>query len=213
MSDGVPPIKVPIMTKNVAFRLLALGKCLIYIRQMRLILAFFLGFFGFFAFSAQHGAVATVDPLATDAAVRVMKRGGNAIDAAVAAGLTLGVVNGYNSGIGGGCFIVARLADGRVITINGRETAPAKAHRDMYLRDGKPDTRLSQLGPLASGVPGALAAYARLAKAHGKLPLRVHLETAATVAEKGLRFRRRTPAAFGRRRRGLASFPRAGRCC
>ena len=48
MSDGVPPIKVPIMTKNVAFRLLALGKCLIYIRQMRLILAFFLGFFGFF---------------------------------------------------------------------------------------------------------------------------------------------------------------------
>ena len=131
---------------------------------MRPVLACFLCFFGFFPIFAQHGAVATVDPLATDAAVRVMKKGGNAIDAAVAAGLTLGVVNGYNSGIGGGCFIVARLADGRVITINGRETAPAKAHRDMYLRDGKPNTGLSQLGPLASGVPGALAAYARLAK-------------------------------------------------
>jgi len=151
-----------------------------------------------------------VDPLATDAAVRVMKKGGNAIDAAVAAGLTLGVVNGYNSGIGGGCFIVARLSNGRVITINGRETAPAKAHRDMYLRDGKPDTGLSQLGPLASGVPGALAAYAQLAKAHGKLPLRVHLETAATVAEKGFAI----PAAYAGRIRatakGLAKFPASG---
>ena len=136
-----------------------------------------------------------------------MKKGGNAIDAAVAAGLTLGVVNGYNSGIGGGCFIVARLADGQVITINGRETAPAKAHRDMYLRAGKADTRLSQHGPLASGVPGALAAYARLAKAHGKLPLRFHLETAATVAEEGFAI----PAAYaGRIRataRGLKRFP------
>ena len=120
---------------------------------MRRVLALFMCFSGFSAISANHGAVATVDPLATDAAVRVMKKGGNAIDAAVAAGLTLGVVNGYNSGIGGGCFIVARLADGRVITINGRETAPAKAHRDMYLRAGKADTRLSQHGPLASAVP------------------------------------------------------------
>ena len=52
--------------------------------------------------AAQHGAVATVDPIATDAAIASMKKGGNAIDGAVAAGLTLGVVNGYNSGIGGG---------------------------------------------------------------------------------------------------------------
>ena len=180
---------------------------------MRLLLLFFLYFLGFPAHSDQisgHGAVATVDPLATDAAVRVMKRGGNAIDAAVAAGLTLGVVNGYNSGIGGGCFIVARLADGRVITINGRETAPAKAHRDLYLREGKADTQLSQLGALASGVPGALAAYARLAEAHGKLPMRVHLETAATVAEEGFAI----PAAYAGRIRatakGLAKFPASG---
>jgi gamma-glutamyltranspeptidase/glutathione hydrolase len=189
------------------FRLLALQNSFTYIRQMRRILTFFVCFFGFIALSSEHGAVATVDPLATDAAIHVMKKGGNAIDAAVAAGLTLGVVNGYNSGIGGGCFIVARLADGRVITINGRETAPAKAHRDMYLRNGKPDTGLSQIGPLASGVPGALAAYAQLAKAHGKLPLRVHLETAATVAEKGFAI----PAAYAGRIRatakGLAKFP------
>ncbi|MDG2213020.1 MAG: gamma-glutamyltransferase, partial [Verrucomicrobiota bacterium] len=87
--------------------------------------------------SAPGGAVATVDPIATDAAIHALKNGGNAFDAAVAAGLTLGVVNGYNSGIGGGCFVVARLANGKVMALNGREQAPAKAHRDMYLRNGK----------------------------------------------------------------------------
>ena len=88
---------------------------------------------------ALGGAIATVDPIATDAAVQALKDGGNAIDAAVAAGLTLGVVNGYNSGIGGGCFVVCRLADGTVFTINGREKAPDRAHRDLYLRNGEAD--------------------------------------------------------------------------
>ena len=73
----------------------------------------------------ERGIVATVHPLATDAAVETFKKGGNAIDAAVAAALTLGVVDGQNSGIGGGCFILIRLADGRFIAIDGRETAPA----------------------------------------------------------------------------------------
>src|SRR6185436_7738532 len=59
-----------------------------------------------------HGMVATVHPLATDAAVQAMKDGGNAIDAAVAVALTLGVVDGHNSGLGGGCFMVVRLANG-----------------------------------------------------------------------------------------------------
>ena len=116
--------------------------------------------------SAPGGAVATVDPIATDAAIHVLKNGGNAFDAAVAVGLTLGVVNGYNSGIGGGCFVVVRLANGKVITLNGRARAPAKAHRDMYLRNGKADTNLSQTGALAIGVPGALKAYAELSQKH-----------------------------------------------
>ncbi|MBL69177.1 MAG: gamma-glutamyltransferase [Verrucomicrobiales bacterium] len=145
--------------------------------------------------AAQHGAVATVDPIATDAAVAAMKKGGNAIDGAVAAGLTLGVVNGYNSGIGGGCFMMLRLANGKIIAIDGRETAPAAARRDMYLRDGKPDTQASKVGALASGVPGALAAYDHALKHHGKLPLKWHLENAARIAEMGFKI---PPAYAGR---------------
>src|SRR5205085_6133599 len=112
-----------------------------------------------FAAEAKHGMVVTVHPLATDAAVEVLRDGGNAIDAAVAAALTLGVVDGHNSGIGGGCFMLLRTADGSIHALDGREMAPAGATRDMFLRDGKPDTSLSQTGALASGVPGSLAVY------------------------------------------------------
>src|SRR5690606_25907042 len=89
--------------------------------------------------TGQRWAVATVHPLATGAAQNAFDRGGNAFDAAVAAAFMLGVVDGHNSGIGGGCFILARTAAGQFIAIDGRETAPAQAHRDMYLRDGQPD--------------------------------------------------------------------------
>src|SRR5687768_8373587 len=98
------------------------------------------------------GIVATVHPRATDAAVRAFERGGNAIDAAVAAALTLGIVDGHNSGIGGGCFMVIRTATGKFVALDGREVAPAAASRDMFVRDGKADAKLSQTGPLAAGV-------------------------------------------------------------
>ena len=107
----------------------------------------------------RRGVVASVHPLATKAGLQAFQAGGNAIDAAIATGLTLGVVDGHNSGIGGGCFILIRRSDGSLLAIDGREMAPAKAHRDMFVRDGKADTKLSQMGALASGVPGALAAY------------------------------------------------------
>src|SRR5689334_25381494 len=100
------------------------------------------------AATSTKGMVATVHPLATDAGIAALKKGGNAIDAAIAVGLTLGVVDAHNSGLGGGCFILIRRADGKVIAIDGRETAPAKATRDMYLRGGKPRPDLSQTGPL-----------------------------------------------------------------
>ncbi len=135
--------------------------------------------------SGQKGIVATVHPLASEAAVAAMKNGGNAIDAAVAAALTLGVVDGFNSGIGGGCFLLIRRADGSVVAIDGREKAPAAATRDMFLRDGKADTRLSQTGALAIGIPGSLAAYDYAIRNFGKLPLRTHLLAAAKIAEKG----------------------------
>src|SRR5262245_63557310 len=119
--------------------------------------------------TSTKGMVASVNPLATDAGLAALRRGGNAIDAAVAVGLTLGVVDAHNSGLGGGCFILIRRADGKFFAIDGRETAPAKATRDMYLRDGKPDSNLSQVGPLAVATPSALAGYALALKDHGKL--------------------------------------------
>ena len=129
--------------------------------------------------------VATVHPLATDAGVAAFEKGGNAIDAAIAACLTLGVVDGHNSGIGGGCFVLIRLADGGIVAIDGRETAPKMATRDMYIRDNKPDTTLSQLGALASGVPGAIAAYEKSVKDHGKMPFSDLVLPAAKIAEEG----------------------------
>src|SRR5882672_6546135 len=73
--------------------------------------------------TAEHNMVATVNAIATDAAVAVFHEGGNAVDAAVTAALTLGVVDGENSGIGGGCLILIRTADGKFTAIDGREMA------------------------------------------------------------------------------------------
>ncbi|MCI0746593.1 MAG: gamma-glutamyltransferase, partial [Verrucomicrobia subdivision 3 bacterium] len=134
---------------------------------------------------AANGMAATVHPLATDAALDAFRRGGNAIDAAVAAALTLGVVDGHNSGIGGGCFMLIRTSRGQFEAFDGREKAPGRATRDMFVRAGKADPNLSQTGALAVGIPGALAVYEEAMKLHGKLTLETHLLAAAAVAEKG----------------------------
>ena len=131
------------------------------------------------------GAAVTVHPLATKAAMNAFERGGNAVDAVVAAALTLGVVDGFNSGIGGGCFMLIHQPDGSFVAIDGRETAPLKADRDMYLRDGKANPELSRTGALAIGGPGALAAYDLAIRQHGNLSLAEHLGRAATIAEQG----------------------------
>ncbi len=130
-------------------------------------------------------AVATVHPLATDAAKNAFARGGNAFDAAIAAAFMLGVVDGHNSGMGGGCFILARSADGKLVAIDGRETAPGLAHRDMYLRDGVVDTLASKTGPLASGVPGQVHALSKLSKLYGRIGWDGALREAAEVAREG----------------------------
>ena len=133
----------------------------------------------------KNGVAATGHPLATDAAVAAFKAGGNAVDAAVAAALTLGVVDGFNSGIGGGCFFLVRTERGSVVAIDGRETAPAAAKRDMFVRDGKAVPELSQTGALAIGVPGSLAAYDYAVRHFGKLQFSDLLRRAAAVAEDG----------------------------
>lgn len=138
-----------------------------------------------FAAEAKHGMVATVHPIATDAAVNVLESGGNAVDAAVAAGLTLGVVDGHNSGIGGGCFMLVRTADGKFFALDGREMAPAAATRDMFIREGKADTELSQTGALASGIPGSVAVYEYAVQHFGKKTFAEVILPAAAIAESG----------------------------
>jgi gamma-glutamyltranspeptidase/glutathione hydrolase len=130
-------------------------------------------------------AVATVHPLATDAALAAFASGGNAVDAAIAAALTLGIADSHNSGIGGGCFILIHAADGTFSAIDGREIAPAAAHRDLYILNGKLDEKASKTGSLASAVPGALAAYDLALKKHGRKSLADLLNPAADLAERG----------------------------
>lgn len=153
--------------------------------------------------------VATVHPLATDAGVAAMKRGGNAIDAAIAAALTLGVVDQHNSGLGGGCFVLLRLEDGKQLAIDGRETAPAMATRDMYLRNGKPQPDLSQTGPLAVATPGALATYDHVLREYGRLKLAELILPAAGIAEMGFPLDRVFASNIRSTRESLARFDAA----
>ena len=162
--------------------------CLSFLLRTLLLVVFAgFGWIPSWANSAQgeRGMVASGHPLATQAGLEVLKRGGNAIDAAVAVGLTLGVVDGHNSGIGGGCIMIIRRANGRILLLDGRETAPLIANRDMFLRNGVADPNLSQVGPLAIATPGALLAYNYAAGNFGRLPIREHLLQAANLAEKG----------------------------
>ncbi|MBL9173287.1 MAG: gamma-glutamyltransferase [Verrucomicrobiales bacterium] len=156
---------------------------------------------------ARRGMVATVQPVATQAGLDALKAGGNAVDAAIACALTLGVVDGHNSGIGGGCFMTLRLADGRLLALDGRETAPAAATRDMFLREGKADPALSVDGALAVGVPGEPALLAYASTNFGKLPLSRLLEAAARVASSGFALDRHYASRLDATRPELARFP------
>jgi gamma-glutamyltranspeptidase/glutathione hydrolase len=134
---------------------------------------------------ATRGMVVASHPIAAEIGLDVLKSGGNAVDAAVATGFALGVVDQFNSGIGGGGFIVIRMADGTVYTIDGREKAPAAATRDMYLRDGKFEPNRSRIGALAVGVPGVVAAYDKALGLAGTIPLAQLISPSIEVAEKG----------------------------
>jgi gamma-glutamyltranspeptidase/glutathione hydrolase len=144
------------------------------------------------------GMVASVNPLATEAGVAALRKGGNAIDAAVAVGLTLGVVDAHNSGLGGGCFILIRRADGQLFAIDARETAPATATRDMYFKDSEVQPQWSQSGPLAAATPGALAGYALAVKEHGRLKLADLAGPAGELAERGFPLDRPSASALAR---------------
>ena len=156
---------------------------------------------------ATEGFVTSAQPLATQAGLDALQAGGNAIDAAAAVALTLGVVDGHNSGIGGGCFFLARLADGTFIALDGRETAPAKATRDMYLKDGKPVEELSKTGALASATPGALAVYEEAVRKYGKLPFSKAFEAGIRHADTGFPIDRVYAKKLAGQATNLALFP------
>ena len=134
---------------------------------------------------AEKGAVASAHPLASKVGVEIMRQGGNAIDAAIATQFALAVVYPNAGNIGGGGFLVARLADGSTISLDYREMAPAAAHRDMFLdSQGNVIPNKSVKGHLSSGVPGTVSGLIESLK-YAKLPLKKLIQPAIELAEKG----------------------------
>lgn len=134
---------------------------------------------------AENGAVVSAHPLASKVGVEIMKKGGNAVDAAIATQLALAVVYPNAGNLGGGGFFVARLSNGEFVSIDYREKAPGLAHRDMYIDpDGTARTDKSQDGHLAAGVPGSVAGIFESYR-YAKLPFTQLIQPAIDLAEKG----------------------------
>ena len=135
---------------------------------------------------ANRFAVATADQLASEAGAELLRAGGNAADAAIAAALALGVVTPWSCGIGGGGFALVYQASDRSSTfLDFRETAPAAATRDMYLREGRVVPELSRRGGLAVAVPGEIAGLAELERRFGRLGLARAAAPAIRLATSG----------------------------
>ncbi|MEC9442250.1 MAG: gamma-glutamyltransferase [Myxococcota bacterium] len=125
-------------------------------------------------------------PLASAVGAAVLERGGSAADAGVATLLTLGVINPFASGLGGGGFCVYRDTKSKEVkALDFREWAPAKASRDMYIVKGKADSGLSRYGGLAVGIPGEPAGLHALHQAYGALPWKEVVQPAYEVAHRG----------------------------
>ena len=136
--------------------------------------------------SGKNGVVVSSNKYASDIGIQILKDGGNAIDAAVAVGFALAVVHPGAGNIGGGGFMVVRLSDGTVETIDFRETAPESAFRDMFLDDslnvipGK-----SWSTSWAAGVPGSVAGLGLAHERHGSMRWRKVLSPAINLADRG----------------------------
>src|SRR4029079_14901327 len=134
---------------------------------------------------AAHAIVTTDAPRGSEAGVEILKRGGNAVDAAVAVGFALAVVYPEAGNIGGGGYMVIHMADGRAAVIDYREIAPLAATRNMYLDENGNLTDKSVVGPLASGVPGAVAGLTAALAKFGSMPLAQVMAPALRYAEQG----------------------------
>ncbi len=133
----------------------------------------------------QYQAVAMPDKFAADVAIDILERGGNAVDAAIAAQFSLAVTYPEAGNIGGGGFMLAHM-NGETSFLDYRETAPASAYADMYIgEDGEVNTALPVYGSLASGVPGTVAGMYEAHKKYGSLPWTTLLQGAIELAENG----------------------------
>jgi gamma-glutamyltranspeptidase/glutathione hydrolase len=137
---------------------------------------------------ARQGMVVSSEPNASQVGIQILKQGGNSIDAAVAVGFALAVTHPQAGNIGGGGFMVIRMANGTTTTFDYREKAPAKSAKDMFLDDkGKYDPEKSQEGYLACGVPGSVAGMLLAHEKFGTLTRAQVLQPAIELAMKGFR--------------------------
>jgi gamma-glutamyltranspeptidase / glutathione hydrolase len=150
-----------------------------------------------------RGIAATANLDASRAAAEILRKGGNAVDGAVAAALALGVVQPESSGLGGGGFaIVWSAKDAKARVLDFRETAPARAGRDMFVRNDKADPLLSRWGGLAVAVPGEAAGLAELESKYGKLGLAAVAGPAVRLARGGFSVSRHQSCAIDVKRAG-----------
>ena len=140
-----------------------------------------------FADIPNQSAVATAHEIATRTGLEILKKGGNAFDAAAAITASLAVVEPYGSGLGGGGFwLLHRSADNKQVVIDGREIAPLRSHKNMYVdKNGNIVEGLSLNGPMASAIPGIVAGIDHLVKNYGRLSLKEILKPAIQQAKNG----------------------------
>jgi gamma-glutamyltranspeptidase/glutathione hydrolase len=131
----------------------------------------------------RNGMVSTTDRVASEIGVEVLRRGGNAVDAGIATHFALAVVNPEAGNIGGGGFMVLRMADGRTAALDFREKAPLAATRNMYLDARGELTDRSRIGHLAAGVPGSVAGMWEAHQRFGSLPWAELIQPAVHLAE------------------------------
>src|SRR5271157_5356734 len=160
---------------------------------------------------ARHGMVVTRERHATEIGLQVLKSGGNAVDAAVAVGFALAVTHSSAGNIGGGGFLLIRLADGRSTFIDFRERAPLAASRNMYLDAAGKATNDSVLGYRASGVPGTVRGLEYASKKYGRKPWAELVYPAAELASKGFPLSYAQAQSFRSAARSLSGFPESKR--
>jgi gamma-glutamyltranspeptidase/glutathione hydrolase len=160
---------------------------------------------------ARHAMVVTRERHATQAGVEVLRAGGNAVDAAVAVGFALAVTHPTAGNIGGGGFMLVRLADGRTTFIDFRERAPEAASRNMYLDSSGKATEESTIGYRASGVPGTVRGLEYASQKYGKKPWAEMLRPAMELASKGFPVSYGTAQSLRSSARLLSRFPESKR--